>query len=161
MKTDVSIIGAGPAGLMASIFSAKAGAKTAVVEANSSAGRKLLHTGRTRCNLTHAGSVDDFIKAYAPFGRFLRHSLYEFSRDDLREYFAQHKLETKVEKNGCIFPITDRASDVVHVLVDDERTLSVRFLYGRRVQNLEKDQDGFVLHANGERITACSSGESV
>ncbi|HLB73030.1 MAG TPA: NAD(P)/FAD-dependent oxidoreductase [Sedimentisphaerales bacterium] len=76
MKTDVCIIGAGPAGLCASIFAAQAGAKTLILERNTTAGRKLLRTGRGRCNLTHTGSVDDFAKAYGPSGRFLKHSLH-------------------------------------------------------------------------------------
>lgn len=154
MKTQVCIIGAGPAGLMAAISAAKAGAETALIEANSSAGRKLLRTGRTRCNLTHTGSVDDFIKAYGPFGRFLRHSLHDLSPDDLRRYFARHKLETKVEKDGCFFPVTDRASDVLRVLVDDARDLSVRFLYGWPVQGITKDQTGFLLLSNARKIAA-------
>jgi len=154
MKTQVCIIGAGPAGLTAAISAAKAGAETALIEANSSAGRKLLRTGRTRCNLTHTGSVDDFIKAYGPFGRFLRHSLHDLSPDDLRRYFARHKLEMKVEKDGCIFPVTDRASDVLRILVEDARDLSVRFLYGWPVQSIAKDQTGFMLLSNARKITA-------
>jgi len=154
MRTDVAIIGAGPAGLMASISSAKAGAKTAVIEANTSAGRKLLRTGRTRCNLTHISSVEDFVKAYGSFGRFLRHCLYNFSSDDLRRYFAEHNLKTKVEEDGCVFPSTDRATDVVRVLVNDALKSSVRFLYGRRVQSVEKNENGFVLLADSEKVVA-------
>lgn len=154
MKTDISIIGAGPAGLMAAISSARAGAKTTIVEVNTIAGRKLLRTGRTRCNLSHTGSVDDFVKTCRPFGEFLRDSLDQFSPDDLREYFARHKLKTKVEKDGCVFPITNRATDVVRVLVDDARKLSVRFLYGRRAQSIKKDAGEFVLQANSEKIAA-------
>lgn len=154
MKTDIAVIGAGPAGLMASICSAKAGVKTTIIEANTSAGRKLLRTGRTRCNLTHAGSVEDFVRAYGSFGRFLRHCLHNFSSDDLRRYFAGCNLETKVEEDGCVFPVTDRATDVVRVLVDDARGLSVRFLYGRKVQSIEKSESGFVLQADGDKVTA-------
>jgi len=154
MKTQVCIIGAGPAGLMAAISAAKAGAETILVEGNSSPGRKLLRTGRTRCNLTHTGSVDDFIKAYGPFGRFLRHSLHDLSPDDLRRYFARHKLEMKAEKDGCFFPVTDRASDVLRILVEDARDLSVRFLYGWPVQSITKDQAGFLLLSNARKITA-------
>ena len=154
MKTQVCIIGAGPAGLMAAISAANAGAETILVEGNSSAGRKLLRTGRTRCNLTHTGSVDDFIKAYSPFGRFLRHSLHDLSPDDLRRYFARHKLEMKVEKDGCVFPVTDRASDVLRILVEDARDLSVRFLYGWPVQSTAKDQTVFLLLSNARKITA-------
>jgi len=154
MKTDVCIIGAGPAGLLASIFSAQSGAKTVIVERNTTACRKLLHTGGSRCNLTHTGSVKEFIRSYGPFGRFLQHSLYEFSADDLRQYFAQQSLQTKAEKDGCVFPITDRASDVARVLVNNARKLSVRFLYDREVQSIEKDQDGFVTLVRTEKISA-------
>ncbi len=154
MRADVSVIGAGPAGLFASIFSAEGGAKTIIVEHNTTSCRKLLRTGRSRCNLTHVGSVEDFVKSYGTFGRFLRPSLYEFSADDLRRYFTQRGLQTKVEKDGCVFPITDRASDVARVLLDHARSRSVRFLYGREVQSIEKDQDGFVLLVNTERIFA-------
>ncbi len=154
MRTDVAVIGGGAAGLMASISSAEGGAKTAIIEANTSAGRKLLRTGRTRCNLTHTGSVEDFVKAYGSFGIFLRHSVYNFSSEDLRRYFAQHKLKTKVEKDGCVFPSTERAGDVVRVLVDDARRLSVRFLYGRRVQSVGKNENGFVLLADNEKVEA-------
>ena len=154
MKTDVCIIGAGPAGLLASIFSAQSGAKTVIVEHNTTACRKLLHTGGSRCNLTHMGSVEEFVRSYGPFGRFLKHSLYEFSADDLRQYFAQQMLETKVEKDGCVFPVTDRASDVARVLVNHARELSVRFLYGKEVRSIEKDHDGFVAIVNREKISA-------
>ena len=124
MKTDVCIIGAGPAGLLASIFSAQSGTRTVVLEHNTTACRKLLHTGGGRCNLTHTGSVEEFVRRYGPFGRFLKHSLYEFSADDLRQYLTQQSLETKVEKDGCVFPVTDRASDVARVLVDHAQCLT-------------------------------------
>ena len=154
MKADVCIIGAGPAGLLASIFSAQAGAKTTIVEHNTTACRKLLHTGAGRCNLTHTGSVEEFVRSYGTFGRFLKHSLYEFSADDLRQYFAQQGLETKVEKNGCVFPVTNRASDVADVLVNHARKLSVRFLYGREVKSIEKNNDGFVTLVGSEKISS-------
>ena len=154
MKTDVCIIGAGPAGLLASIFSVQSGAKTVIVEHNTTACRKLLHTGGGRCNLTHTGSVEEFIRSYGPFGRFLQHSLYEFSADDLRQYFTQQGLETKVEKNGCVFPTTDSAGDVARVLLNHARKLSVKFLYGREVQSIKKDKSGFVTLVNKEKISA-------
>jgi len=154
MKSDVCIIGAGPAGLLASIFSSQCGAKTVIVERNTTACRKLLHTGGNRCNLTHTGSVEEFVRSYGPFGRFLKHSLYEFSADDLRQYFSQQGLQTKVEKNGCVFPVTDSASDVARVLVNHARKLSVGFLYGKEVKSIEKDRDGFVTLVNAEKISA-------
>ena len=162
MKTGICIIGAGPAGLFAAIFAAQSGlrraqssrAKTLIVERNPSAARKLLRTGRTRCNLTHTGTVQDFLKAYGCSGRFLRHSLHEFSADDLRQYFAQHGLRTRVEKDGCVFPATDRATDVARVLIEHAQKLSVLFLYGRRVYNIQKNTDRFTVTTDKDRITA-------
>jgi len=151
---DVCIIGAGPAGLLAAIFAAQAGAKTIVLERNSAPCRKLLHTGAGRCNLTHTGSVQDFIRSYGQSGRFLRHCLYEFSADDLRQYFHRQGLQTKVEKNGCVFPVTDRAGDVADALLNHARNLSVRFLYESQVQGIEKVRDGFVMVLDTEKISA-------
>lgn len=156
MKTQVCVIGAGPAGLMAAIAAAENGAKTAIAESNTAAGRKLLCTGRMRCNLTHTGSVDDFVKAYGPSGRFLRHALHEFSADHLRRYFAQQGLQTKVEKPGCVFPVTNRATDVKRVLLDHARRLSVRFLYARPARKITKATDHFLIETNLDRITALS-----
>jgi predicted Rossmann fold flavoprotein len=156
MKTDIVVIGAGPAGLFAAITAARYGAKTLVIEKNSSAGRKLLRTGRTRCNITHAGSVPDFIKAYGPFGRFLRGALYEFSPDNLRKYLAENNLRTKVENNGCVFPITDRATDVLRVLLDDAKKEDVRFLYGRNVTSIQKQDDNFLIRVRNRNIIARS-----
>ena len=154
METDVCVIGAGPAGLFGAIFASDSGAKTVVIERNTIACRKLLHTGRGRCNLTHSGSVADFIRSYGQFGRFLRHSLHEFSGPDLRQYFSGHGLETKVEKDGCIFPVTDRASDVACVLVDHALELSVEFLYGRQVSGVEKAGGGFLTVGAEEEISS-------
>lgn len=160
MKTDICIIGAGPAGLFAAICTAQTGAKTLIVERNTSAARKLLRTGRTRCNLTHSGPVQDFLKAYGRSARFLRHSLHEFSADDLRQYFAARGLATKVQKDGCVFPTTDRATDVARVLLDHAAKLSVRFLYGRCVQSIRKQiedalgNNGFAVTTDKDKISA-------
>jgi len=167
MKTALCIIGAGPAGLFAAISAAQSGAETLIVERNTSACRKLLRTGRTRCNLTHSGAVRDFIKAYGlPLrrasqdaaagrsGRFLRHSLYEFSADDLRQYFSEHGLRTKVEKDGCVFPATDRATDVARVLLGHAKESSVRFMYGRGVRTIQKENDSFIVITDKDKITA-------
>lgn len=154
MKTEVAIVGAGPAGLMAAIASAGAGAKTIIIEANPSPARKLLRTGRGRCNLTHTGSIDEFVKAYGPFGRFLSHSLHEFSPQHLRSYLAEHGLKTRVEGNGFVFPVTDRATDVLKVLLADAKDLSVRFIYGRKVLGIEKGPAGFVVRTQDRNIVA-------
>jgi predicted Rossmann fold flavoprotein len=154
MQTDICIIGAGPAGVFASIFAAQSGAKVLIIERNTSACRKLLRTGRTRCNITHTGSVRDFIKAYDHSGRFLRHCLYEFSAEDLRNYFAERGLKTKAQKNGCVFPATDRATDIAWVLLEDAEECSVRFMYGGRVRTIQRQKDDFMITTDKDKISA-------
>ncbi|MFH1616637.1 MAG: NAD(P)/FAD-dependent oxidoreductase [Planctomycetota bacterium] len=154
MNCDICIIGAGPAGLMAAISAARAGAGTILLESNTTAGRKLLKTGRGRCNLTHAGKSADVLKAYSPFTRFLRHSIYELSPEALREYFHDHNLATKVEKDGCVFPVTDRATDVLRILLDDARRAGVRFLYGRKAQSIDKPDGLFAIRTATDNIFA-------
>jgi hypothetical protein len=152
MKYDVCIIGGGAAGLMASVFAAQNGVKVVIVEKNTTVGRKLLKTGRGRCNLTHTGTIDDFVREYDFCGRFLKHSLYEFSPEAVRQFFAKWGLSTKIEKDGCVFPLTDRATDVSRILVDAARRGNVQFVYGRTVESVEKQYGGdFVLKAGNDR----------
>ncbi len=155
MKFDVCIIGGGAAGLMASIFAAQAGAKTAIIEKNSTLGRKLLRTGHSRCNLTHTGSIEDFVREYDFCGRFLKHSLYEFSPQAVLDFLAQKGLATKVEKDGCVFPITDRATDVCRILNDTARRANVSQHLGRTVESIEKGcGDSFIIKAGADSFEA-------
>jgi hypothetical protein len=151
MKYDVCIIGGGAAGLMASVFAAQNGAKVVIVEKNTTVGRKLLKTGRGRCNLTHTGTIDEFVREYDFCGRFLKHSLHEFSPEAVRQFFAKWGLGTKIEKDGCVFPLTDRATDVSRILVDAARRGNVQFVYGRTVDSVEKQfSGGFAAKAGND-----------
>ena len=154
MKTDVCIIGAGPAGLMAAIYSAKSNAQTTVVEANTAAGRKLLLTGGGRCNITHADGINKFIKAFGTKGRFLQYCFHEFQPEHVRKFFAERGLETKVEDDGCVFPVTDSAQDVQKVLLSESAKSGVHFLYDRRVEGIEKCGEGFNIRTGRETIAA-------
>jgi len=155
MKYDVCIMGGGAAGLMAAVFAAQAGAKTAVIEKNASISRKLLKTGRGRCNLTHTGTIEDFVREYDFCGRFLKHSLFEFTPDAVRQFFAQKGLATKLEKDGCVYPITDRATDVSRILFDTARRAGAIFVHGRCIDTLEKQYGGgFILKAGHDTYEA-------
>ncbi len=153
-KTKVCVIGAGPAGLMAAVFSAKAGARTTLIEANTNAGRKLLITGGGRCNLTHQAEPAELVLAFGPKGKFLSYCLYEFSPQDAKDFFADFGLAMRVEEDGCVFPVTDRAGDVRDLLVACSKQLGVDFLYGRRIDNITKEAEEFILHSAGEQLVA-------
>ena len=152
MKTDICIIGAGPAGLTAAIFAAKNGADTILLDSNTASGKKLLRTGRGRCNLTHTGSIQDFITSYGQFGKFLQHSLHEFPPSAIRDFFTQNRLQTKVEKNGRVFPMTDRATDIKRILMDNIRAANVRCMFGKKVSRITKTKQDFTVHITADKI---------
>ncbi len=145
MTTGVCIVGAGPAGLMAAIHAAGAGAPTAVIEASATAGRKLLLTGGGRCNFTHAGGPEEIARAFGKAGRFLRHSLYELSPEDIREFFRARGLASTVEPDGCVFPASNQAADIRNILVTEAGNLGAHFLYESRVREIACGDDGFAV----------------
>ncbi len=154
MKTDVCVIGAGPAGLMSAIFAVQSKATVVVIEKNQAPGRKLLLTGGGRCNITHTGTVDDFVRVYGKSGRFLRHCLHEFSPDATREFFSQIGIDTKIYEDGCVFPVSERAGDVRDVLLSQCHKLGAQFIFGRGVGEIEKRGDGFAVLAGSEIASA-------
>ena len=139
---------------MAAIYSAKSNAQTTVVEANTAAGRKLLLTGGGRCNITHADGINKFIKAFGTKGRFLQYCFHELMPEHVRKFFAERGLETKVEDDGCVFPVTDSAQDVQKVLLSESAKSGVHFLYDRRVEGIEKCGEGFNIRTGRETIAA-------
>jgi len=152
MEIDICIIGAGPAGLMAAVCSAKAGAKTLVVETNTAAARKLILTGGGRCNLTHNCNVADFLKAFGEKSKFVKHCLYNFTPQDLRQFFEERGLPTKVLEDNCVFPASERSSDVRDLLVKESVKAGVQFLYNRRIEKIEKNDYFFAISNENEKI---------
>ncbi len=152
MRTQVSIIGTGPAGLTAAIFSAGSGRQTTVVEANTNPGRKLLLTGGGRCNITHQAEPRELARAFGSKGKFLSYSFYEFPPDYIRDFFARLGLQTKVEKDGCVFPLTEHAGDVRDALVENAKRHGVRFLYDKRVSDIAKQDDAFIVNMPSEQL---------
>jgi hypothetical protein len=112
----IIVIGAGPAGMMASISAAAEGARVKLLEKKPEIGKKLSITGKGRCNLTNAMAIEDFIAQYPVNGRFLYSSLHQFSNLDLISFFEERGVKTKVERGQRVFPVSDRAADVVGAL---------------------------------------------
>jgi predicted Rossmann fold flavoprotein len=153
METKVCIIGAGPAGLMAAIFSAKAGAGTLVIEANKNPGQKLLLTGGGRCNFTHLAAAQEIARAFGPKGKFLSYSLHKFPPVDVRQFFRKNGLESKVDQTGCVFPVTDSAGDVRDVLLAEAKRLGVRFIFSAKVQGITKHGEHFAISSESQNIS--------
>src|SRR5712691_11566628 len=114
---DVIIAGAGAAGLMAAIRAAERGLRTLLLEKNRKPGVKILMSGGTRCNITHATDNRGIVAAYGPSGRFLHSALAALSVQDTIDLFAAEGVATKVEETGKIFPVSNRAVDVLNALL--------------------------------------------
>ena len=114
---DVIIIGAGPAGFMAGITAAKAGKKTVILEKMPETGRKLLICGKGRCNITNVCDINEMIKNIPGNGKFLHSALRSFDNQALMDFFRENGLETKSERGGRVFPVTDSAKDVRALLL--------------------------------------------
>ena len=110
---QIIVIGAGPSGMMAAGRAAELGADVLLLEKMKRPGKKLLISGQTRCNLTNARQLDDFISMYGPNGRFLRNVFHRYFRNDLLKFMGRYGVETKTEPDGRIFPASDDARDVV------------------------------------------------
>ncbi len=115
--SKVVIIGAGAAGLLAGITAAENGADVTILEKMRNPGKKLLITGKGRCNVTNACDIPEFIKNIPGNGRFLNSALRRYTNHDIIWLLEENGCQTKVERGGRVFPVSDKAKDVVDTLV--------------------------------------------
>ena len=113
INKQVIVIGAGASGMMAAGRASELGAQVLLLEKMKRPGKKLLISGQTRCNLTNARQLDDFISMYGPKGRFLHNVFHRYFRNDLLAFLRRYGVETKTMPDGRIFPASDDARDVV------------------------------------------------
>ena len=136
-KYDVAVIGAGPAGMMAAGRAGELGIKVVLVERNESLGKKLLLTGKGRCNLTHAEpNPKKFADAFGKQGRFLLSGLSIFGVEKTIKFFESRRLKLKEERNKRVFPKSDEARDVLGVLVGYLRKEGITILKNRKVDKV-------------------------
>ena len=125
----VTVIGAGAAGLMAAGQAAANGAEVTVLEKNDRPGKKLLITGKGRCNITNTDEIRELIKNIPGNGQFLYSAFSRFSNWDLISFLNENGLPTKEERGGRVFPVSDKAQDVVETLVNYCVSKGVEFRY--------------------------------
>lgn len=115
IDADIIIVGGGAAGLMAAGRAGELGARILLLEKTDSIGKKILSSGKTRCNLTNSADLKNFICMYGDNGRFLYNAFHRFFRPELLDFLSRYGLTTKTERGGRIFPVSDNAHDVVNV----------------------------------------------
>ena len=135
---DIVVIGGGAAGLMAGITAAQQGASVVVLERMKEPGKKMMITGKGRCNFTNACPVEDFIPNLPGNGKFLFSALQQFTNEDLLRFFQERGLETVTERGGRVFPASGKAKDVIEVL-----TAALQKADGRLVTGVQAS--GFVV----------------
>lgn len=157
MIYDIAIIGGGPAGLMAAIRGAELGASVILLEKNLKPGLKLLMTGGGRCNITNLiEEPRELVQKYGANGKFLFSALNKFGPKEVIEFFNEHGVKTKVEANNRVFPVSEKATDVLEALIKHLKKLHIEIRANSRVKeiNLEGGKIERMILANDEEISA-------
>ncbi len=126
----VIVIGGGAAGLMASISAAQNGAEVTLLEKNSEVGKKLRITGKGRCNVTNACDTEDIFKNIPTNHRFLYSAIYSFTNYDVMDFFENCGVSLKTERGERVFPVSDKAADIVNALKNKALSLDVKIQKG-------------------------------
>ena len=127
----IAVIGAGAAGMTAAGFAARRDFEVMLIERNSRPGRKLMITGKGRCNVTNDCAIDEFMKNVTANGKFLYSALSVFGPRETMDFFKAGGVELKVERGKRVFPISDKASDIVDALAGFVKTSGCRRVTGR------------------------------
>ena len=139
MMYDGIIIGGGPAGMFAAITAASRGQKVLLLERNDRLGKKLLITGKGRCNVTNDCSAQDVLQNTPRNGRFLYSAMTAFPPEKVKAFFEERGCRLKTERGNRVFPVTDKAYSVLECLQDELRRSRVTVKTGRVKAVLTRD----------------------
>ena len=134
--SEVIVIGGGPAGMMAAITAAEYGNQVTIIEKMPSFGKKLLVTGKGRCNITSSLYMSEFIKNTPGNGTFLYSAFQNYTNADIIEFLKKQGLEVKEERGSRIFPVTDRSIDVLECFKKKIKELGIKQILNTRVQKI-------------------------
>jgi len=132
----IVVVGAGPAGMMAAIRAGALQQSVILIEKNPIVGKKLLLSGKGRCNLTNSCDFDAFLTRFSKNSQFLRDAFNKFFNRDLMEFFEQRGLPLKIERQMRVFPVTDSSASVVKVLMEELKKNHVVIQYKTTVRDL-------------------------
>ncbi len=165
ISKKVAVIGAGAAGLMAAGTAAELGAKVTLIEKNPKVGRKIMITGKGRCNLTNNCDVQTFINNVPVNGRFLYSAVSNFSTADAMDFFEGRGLKLKTERGNRVFPLSDKSVDVVDTLYSYIKSSGVKLIHDS-ARSLILD-DGYVAGVScgggdhyADSVIICCGGKS-
>ncbi len=168
----VVVIGGGPAGMMAAITSAKQGNDVILLEKMKSCGRKLLITGKGRCNITSSLPMDKFIENIPENGKFLYSAFKNFTNQDIITLLKENNVNVKEERGNRIFPLSDRSLDVLQAFENEMKKNNVKIYTETEVKEIKiKDnavnkvsylnkRSGIVEEILTEKVILATGGKS-
>ena len=143
MAFDVLIIGGGPAGMIAAITAARAGRQVVLLEKNDRLGKKLLITGKGRCNVTNDCTADEVLKNTPRNGKFLFSAMAAFPPERAMQFFEDAGCALKTERGNRVFPTTDRSQTVLDALQRELKAAGV-IVKTAKVLSIERDENGVI-----------------
>lgn len=154
----VLVVGGGPAGMMAALWAARAGAAVTLLERNEKLGKKLYITGKGRCNVTNTADFEEFFRQVPRNPRFLQAAARGYSHADLRAFLEEWGVPTVEERGGRVFPASQKASDVTRALTRALEASGVQVRLKARVSALrcEGEMVNGVVLEGGEALAACA-----
>ena len=154
MSFDGIIIGGGPAGMLASIVAAQRGDNVLLIERNDRLGKKLLITGKGRCNVTNACSAQEVLQNIPRNGRFLYSAMENYPPSSIMEFLEAHGCQLKVERGNRVFPVSDKSSSVLECLRNVMHRSGVQ-IKNERVREIICDDNGVTgVKVGNETIAA-------
>lgn len=139
MNFDGIVIGGGPAGMFAAIIAAQQGSRVLLLERNERLGKKLLITGKGRCNVTNACSAQEVLQNVPRNGRFLYSALENYPPERIMEFFESHGCPLKTERGNRVFPVTDKSSSILECLRNVMHRAGVQIQTARALEIMADD----------------------
>lgn len=142
-ENSIAVVGGGASGMMAALTAARAGASVCLIEQNEKLGRKLYITGKGRCNVTNRCAVEQVLAAIPTNSRFLHSAMRQMPPEQVEQFFTDMGVALKVERGNRVFPVSDRAADIIDALF---------FALKRQRVNILHTQAEEILHKKGKVV---------
>lgn len=144
----VAVIGGGAAGMMAAVTAARDGHEVSLYEKNEKLGKKLYITGKGRCNLTNNCDEETLLRAVCSNRKFLYSAFYGFNSQETIRFFEEAGLNTKTERGGRVFPVSDHSSDVTAALISQLRKNGVKIYLNEAVTEIVYEDSAGIMDGN-------------